>query len=99
MSTPAQGAKVAQNRKLGLDKPCAMCGSAIYYNYAGPIKEICGKCTDQLRRRLAPQGAGPVGGRVRRSGSAGFGWGSLLLAFLCGAALAVIGLLSGLLPV
>ena len=96
MSTPPT--KSAQNRKLGLDKPCSMCGSAIYYNYKGPIQGICGKCTDQLRRHLAPRGSSRAGGRVVRRGRGGFGYGSLALAFLCGAALAVIVLLNGWLP-
>jgi hypothetical protein len=95
VSTPQ---KAAQNRKLGLDKPCSMCGSAIYYNYKGPVQGICGKCTDHLRRRFAPRGSGPIGGRISRGGG-GFGFGALALAFLCGAALAVIVLLNGWLPV
>jgi len=96
VSTPT---KSAQQRKLGLDKPCSMCGSAIYYNYKGPIEGICGKCTDQMRRRLSPRSGSPAGGRASRRGRGGFGFGSLAIAFLCGAAAAVIVLLNGWLPV
>ncbi|MHC4939943.1 MAG: hypothetical protein ACYTHK_13320 [Planctomycetota bacterium] len=96
MRTPT---KSAQKRKLGLDKPCSMCGSAIYFNYSGPLEGICGKCTDQLRRRLSPRAGGPGGGRLAGREKSGFGIGSLILAFLCGAAAAVIILLNGLLPI
>jgi hypothetical protein len=91
--------KTAQNRKLGLDKPCSMCGSAIYFNYKGPMDGICGKCTDQLRRRLSPRGSDAMNGAGARRAAGSFGWGSLILAFLCGAAAAVIILLNGLLPI
>ena len=53
MSGPTS--KSPQNRKLGMDKPCSHCGSPIYFNYSGPLDGICGKCTDVLRRRLAPR--------------------------------------------
>ena len=93
MTTSAQE-KPSKSRRIGLDKPCSMCGSAIYFNYSGPLDGICGKCTDRLRHRLGERVQGST--RVRGgSRSGGFGWGSLLLAFVAGAAAAAIALLSG----
>jgi len=44
----------AAKRKVGLDRPCRVCGEAIYYNYKGPIDGVCGRCADrQLRKRGA----------------------------------------------
>jgi hypothetical protein len=88
------GQNPAQRRRVGLAKPCSISGGAIYFNYSGPLDGICGKCTDQLRRRLGARNAGSPT-LVRREGAVGFGWGSLLLAFAAGAAAAVIALLSG----
>ena len=88
----------AANRKLGLDTPCNVCGKAIYFNYQGPLDGICGNCTDHLRRKLAPRGrsGGPV---IQKTRTSGFGVGTVILAFVAGAAAAVIVLLSGVLPI
>ena len=93
----APAATPPANRKVGLDKPCNMCGKAIYFNYQGPLDGVCGNCTDQLRHRLAPRGRS--GGSVaQKTRTGGFGWGAVLLAFLAGAAAAAIVLLSDVLP-
>jgi len=85
------------SRKVGLDKPCTMCGTTIYFNYQGPLEGVCGNCTDDLRRRLNPRGRS-AGAVVQRTRIQGLGWGSVLLAFVAGAAAAVIVLVSGILP-
>jgi len=97
VKTSARGS-LPPSRKVGLDKPCTMCGSAIYFNYEGPLEGICGNCTDKLRRQLGPRGRSG-GTVVQRTRVTGFGWGSLLLAFLAGAAAATIALLLGWIPV
>jgi hypothetical protein len=97
MSGPTS--KTAQNRKLGMDKPCSQCGSPIYFNYSGPLDGICGKCTDVLRRRLAPrQGAHGHGLSGQSNRRRGFGWISITLAFLAGAAAATIAAFAGISP-
>ena len=97
MSGPTS--KSPQNRKLGMDKPCSQCGSPIYFNYSGPLDGICGKCTDVVRRRLAPrQGAQTHGLNGPSKRRRGFGWGAVTLAFMAGAAAATIAAFAGFLP-
>ena len=86
----------AQNRKVGLDKPCGMCSGTIYFSYCGPIEGICGKCTDDLRSRLGTSGAGN-GPTIRRTRVSGYGLGTVIFAFLGGAAAAAIVFYSGVL--
>ena len=85
-----------RNLKVGLDQPCGNCGEVIYFNYQGPLQGICGKCTDILRHRLRARNC-DSGTVVQRTRTSGFGVGSLFIAFVCGAATAVILLLSGVL--
>jgi len=94
---PSAQENPVSSRKVGLDKPCGLCGTAIYFNYQGPLDGVCGNCTDDLRRRLNPRGrsAGPV---IQKTRVQGLGWGSVVLAFVAGAAAAVIVLVSGILP-
>ncbi|MHC4338755.1 MAG: hypothetical protein ACYSX0_00895 [Planctomycetota bacterium] len=40
-----------RSRTIGLDKPCQVCGKPIHYTYAGPVEEVCGRCTDKRRGR------------------------------------------------
>jgi len=75
-------------RRVGLDKPCSLCGEAIYFNYRGPVEGICGRCADRVRKkpkRAKARRTGAAGGsRVRRRG------GYLLLALLALAVAAFI---------
>jgi len=38
-------------RTVGLDKPCSKCGAPIHHTYAGPVEGVCGRCTDNRRRK------------------------------------------------
>ncbi len=75
-------------RRVGLDKPCSLCGEAIYFNYKGPVEGICGRCADRVRkkpkRRKARRPAAPGTSRLRRYR------GSLLLLLFAVAAAAFI---------
>lgn len=61
----------AHARKVGLDKPCTLCGQPIHHSYRGPVEGVCGRCTDRIARKH--RGARPATGRtiVRRSGRRG----------------------------
>jgi len=99
VNTPGATPPTAQIRKLGMDKPCSQCGSPIYFNYSGPLDGICGKCTDVLRRRLAPRPGMRFSGRSGHATRRGlFGWGAMALAFLAGAAGALIAASYGFVP-
>ena len=41
-------------RTLKADKPCRECGKPIHYTYSGPIEGVCGRCTDNRKRRRRP---------------------------------------------
>ena len=46
----------AQRRRIGLDKPCRVCGGEIYFGYRGPVPGVCGKCADRtVRSAPAPK--------------------------------------------
>jgi len=76
-------------RRVGLDKPCSLCGQAIYFNYRGPVEGICGRCADRVRKkpkRRRARGPSVAGAsRLRRHR----GW-----LLLVGAALAVAAFLA-----
>ena len=70
---------------MGLDKPCAKCGEAIYYNCERPIDGLCGRCADRQLGRLRRPGKTKV--VVREGGGASRGallW--FALGVLAGAA-------------
>jgi len=72
-------------RKVGLDKPCRLCGQPIYFGYQGPIEGICGRCAD--RKLRAHRGKGATRTLVVRRDRRRRGLlAALLLAFLAGAA-------------
>jgi hypothetical protein len=79
----------AKGRTVGLDKPCRSCGRPVYYNYQSPVEGLCGRCADRK-----PKSSGKV--RIRTTGvkrpRRTFGSAMMVVAFLCGAAAAILAL-------
>jgi len=71
-------------RKVGLDKPCRMCGEPIYFGYQSPIEGLCGRCADRKLRAHRSKGGTRTLIVQRDRRRAGF-WVAVLLAFLAGA--------------
>ena len=69
---------------VGLDEPCGKCGRPIYFNYQGPVKGICGRCSDGVLAER--QAKGPAGVRlVRERVPRAWIWVLVILAFAGGA--------------
>ena len=85
---PAKSTAQPPRREVGLDKPCSMCGDAIYYNYSGPFEGVCGRCTDRIvaRHRKVKPGRTVVIKTAARGGRIVV----YVLVFLAGAAAAIL---------
>ena len=79
-------------RGIGLDRPCPKCGTEVPYSYVSPVSEgLCGKCTDQALKDMAPKLAASVSST--KSTYQKVGGGSTIIGFALGIGIGVLGML------